>query len=56
MITTKYPTQQTARLHLTAFPLAKIVEIDETYIGGKEANRHAAPKTPGRQGNSIRNA
>ncbi len=41
---------------LTAFPLAEIVEIDETYIDGKEANRHAAQKTPGRQGNSIRNA
>ncbi len=39
-----HPTNR--RLYLTAFPLARIVEIDETYIGGKEANRHAAPKNP----------
>lgn len=35
-------------------PLGNIVEVDETYCGGKEHNKHFEKKTPNNQGRSIK--
>lgn len=34
--------------------LKNIVEIDETYVGGKESNKHKDKKTPDNQGRSLK--
>lgn len=41
-------------LHTTNEKLSGICEADETFIGGKEANKHKAKQTEGTQGRSVK--
>ncbi|RIV17743.1 IS1595 family transposase [Fibrisoma montanum] len=56
-------TQKTAwfmlqRIRLAFAPedvqLTDVVEVDETFVGGKEANKHKSKRTPGTQGRSTK--
>jgi transposase-like protein len=45
--------REAARTKSFNAPLKNTVEVDETYVGGKERNKHANKRTPGTQGRNT---
>ncbi len=46
--------REAAKTKAFAAPLKSTVEVDETYVGGKEKNKHQNRRTPGSQGHNTK--